>query len=105
VSCEKARRRKCARLRDQLDDAAGILDLALRLGRYEPRPHDEGRLGQTALAEHLGVSEAEQVEHRRRVLALARQELFALLRGDEAPELWQRVSDARQRTVEVPCRG
>jgi hypothetical protein len=74
-------------LRYQLDDAAGLLNLALRLSGHEASPHDERCLRQPAFAQHLCVPEVQQVEHGRCVLAFAGQELIALLGWYEAPEL------------------
>lgn len=73
---------------DELDNTTGLLDLALGLSRDVAGADDDGDLGETALAEDLGVAEGQEVEDGGRVgVGLAREVLLALLGGDEGPEL------------------
>jgi len=75
------------RLCDELDDTAGLLDLALGVLADVAGADDERDLGNAALAEDLAVAEGEEVENRRGVLGLAGEVLLALLKRDEGPEL------------------
>jgi len=78
----------CNHLRDELNDTTGLLDLPLGVLGEVARANDERDFGDAALAEHLGVAEREQVEHGGGVLGRGAGEvLFALLGGDEGPEL------------------
>ena len=76
------------RLCDELDDTTGLLDLALSLGGDVTGADDDGDVGETALAEDLGVAEGQEVEDGGRVgVTLAGEVLLALLGGNEGPEL------------------
>jgi hypothetical protein len=57
-------------LRNQLNNATSLGNLLLGELRDVAGPDDERDLGDAALAEDLGVTEREQVEHRCRVLLL-----------------------------------
>ena len=73
---------------DELDNTTGLLDLALSLGRDVAGADDDGDLGETALAEDLGVAEGQEVEDGGGVgVTLAGEVLLALLGRDEGPEL------------------
>jgi len=73
---------------DELDNTTGLLDLALSLGRDVAGADDDGDLGETALAEDLGVAEGQEVEDGGGVgVTLAGKVLLALLGGNEGPEL------------------
>ena len=73
---------------DELDDTTGLLDLALSLGGDVTGADDDGDVGETALAEDLGVAEGQEVEDGGRVgVTLAGEVLLALLGGNEGPEL------------------
>jgi hypothetical protein len=75
-------------LSDKLDNTTGLLDLALSLSRDVAGADDDGDLGETTLAENLGVTEREEVEDGGGVgVTLAGEVLLALLGGDERPEL------------------
>ena len=67
---------------DQLDDATGFLDLPLGLLAEEPCPDDEWNLWNPALAQHLGVAQRQQIQHRHHIRLGARlaQEFLSLLR-------------------------
>lgn len=77
---------RCARLCDELDNTASLLDLLLGLGRDVAGADDDRDGGETALAEDLGVAERKEVEDRRLVRLLGEVGV-ALLGGDERPEL------------------
>lgn len=81
---------------NQLDDTAGLLDLALGLLGEEARLDDDGNFGQTALAEDLGVAEREEVEDRGGVGLGAGEVLRAHLFGDERPELCETLTSGSQ---------
>jgi hypothetical protein len=70
---------------DELHNATGFLDFSLCFRRNVTGPDDDGGLREAALAEHLGVAEAEKIEDRCRVFILAAKVLFALFVGDERP--------------------
>jgi hypothetical protein len=73
---------------DELDNTTGLLDLALSLGRDVTGANDDWDLGETTLAEDLGVTEGEEVEDGGGVgVTLAGEVLLALLGRDERPEL------------------
>jgi hypothetical protein len=74
------------RLCDELDDTTGLLDLLLGLGGEVAGADNDGDLGETTLAENLGVAEVEEVEDGS-LVALLGEVLIALLSGDERPEL------------------
>lgn len=76
-------------LGNELDDTTGLLDLLLSERADPARADDEGDLRQAALAENLGVAEAEEVEDGDGVLLGARDVGVAGLDGDEGPELVQ----------------
>ena len=73
---------------DELDNTTSLLDLALSLGRDVTGADDDGDLGETTLAEDLGVAEGQEVEDGGGVgVTLAGEVLLALLGRDEGPEL------------------
>jgi len=73
---------------DELDNTTGLLDLALSLSRDVTGADDDGDLGETTLAEDLGVTEGKEVEDGGGVgVTLAGKVLLALLGGNEGPEL------------------
>lgn len=82
-----------AHLCDELDDATGLLDLALSLLREEAGTDDDWDLGDAALAEDLGVAQRKEVEDGSSVGLLARDVGLAGLLGDQGPEL---VAPARK---------
>ena len=74
------------RLCDELDNTAGLLDLALGVLGEVAGADDEGNLRDAALAEDLGVAEGQEVEDGGGLLVgLAGEVLLALLSGDEGP--------------------
>lgn len=75
------------RLRDELDNTAGLLDLALSLLGDVTGTDDDRDVGNATLAEDLGVAEREEVEDGGLLGALGGDVLIALLSGDERPEL------------------
>jgi len=79
----------CARfLCDELHNTTSLLDLALGVLAEVARADDEGDFGQAALAEDFAVAEGEEVEDGRGVgFGALGEVLFALLEGDEGPEL------------------
>ena len=78
---------KKVRLGDELDNATGLLDLALGLGGDVAGADDDGDLGDAALAEDLGVAEGQEVDDGGGVGLLAAQVGLTLLSGDESPQL------------------
>lgn len=102
---------KKVRLGDELDNATGLLDLALGLGGDVAGADDDGDLGDAALAEDLGVAEGKEVEDGSLLGALGLDVLVTLLGGDEGPELVE-VDDLRRireerwvRALEVDLRA
>jgi hypothetical protein len=79
------------RLCDELDNTAGLLDLALGVLGEVAGADDEGNLRDATLAEDLAVAEGEEVEDGGGLGGLVGQVLLALLGGDEGPELWARM--------------
>jgi hypothetical protein len=75
------------RLCDQLNNTTGLLDLLLGITAEVAGTDDEGDLGETALAEDLGVAEGQEVDDGGSVGLLAAQVGVTLLGGDEGPEL------------------
>jgi hypothetical protein len=75
------------RLCDQLNNTTGLLDLLLGIAAEVAGTDDEGDLGETALAEDLGVAEGQEVDDGGGVGLLAAQVGVTLLGGDESPEL------------------
>jgi hypothetical protein len=75
------------RLCDQLDNTTGLLDLLLGITAEVAGTDDEGDLGETALAEDLGVAEGQEVDDGGGVGLLAAQVGLTLLGGDESPQL------------------
>lgn len=78
---------KTSRLCDELDNTAGLLDLALGVLGEVAGADDEGNLRDATLAEDLAVAEGEEVEDGGGLGGLVGQVLLALLSGDEGPEL------------------
>jgi hypothetical protein len=68
---------------NELDNAAGLLDLALGLCREEAGANDEWDLWNAPLAEHFGVAKIEEVEDGGGVGFLVCKVLLALLSWDE----------------------
>ena len=77
------------RLCDELNDTTGLLDLLLSITAEVAGAHNEGNLGETALAENLGVAEGEEVDDGGGVGLLAAQVGVTLLGGDEGPKLYR----------------
>jgi hypothetical protein len=75
------------RLCDELDNTTGGLDLLLGVTADVAGTNDDGDLGETALAEDLGVAEGKKVDDGGDVGLLAAQVGITLLSGDEGPEL------------------
>lgn len=75
------------RLGDELDNATGIRDLLLGLLADISCADDDGRLGQAALSEELGVSEGVEVDERGGVGGRVLQGLLADVGGDQRPQL------------------
>lgn len=75
------------RLGDELDDTAGLLDLALGVLGEVAGADNDGALGDAALAEDFAVAEREEVEDGSLVGGLVGEVLLALLERDEGPEL------------------
>lgn len=75
------------RLCDQLNNTTGLLDLLLGITAEVAGTDDEGDLGETALAEDLGVAEGQEVDDGGGVGLLAAQVGLTLLGGDESPQL------------------
>jgi hypothetical protein len=76
-----------ALLCDELNDTAGLLDLALGVLADVSGTNDQGDLGNPALAENFAVAEGEEVEDRCGVLRLTGEVFLALLEGNEGPKL------------------
>lgn len=76
-------------LRDQLHNTTSLLDLPLGLLAEVARLDDQRNLGYPALAEHLCVTEGEEVEDGSGVGLAGGNVLFARLGRDERPELWK----------------
>lgn len=104
------------RLCDELDNTAGLLDLALGVLGEVAGTDNDGHLGDAALAEDLAVAEGEEVEDGGGLGGLVGQVLLALLGGDEGPELWAGLLVFRSNfdvakfaigisRSHVPCRG
>jgi hypothetical protein len=74
-------------LSNQLNNATGLLDLLLRQSAHPPGADDQRDLGQTALAEDLGVAQGQEVEDGDGVLLLASDVGVTGLDGDERPQL------------------
>lgn len=74
-------------LSDELDNTTSLNNLALSLGADVPGTDNDGDLGETALAEELGVAVGEEVDDGGRVGLGAADVLVAGLKGDERPEL------------------
>jgi hypothetical protein len=89
------------RLCDELDNTAGLDDLALGVLGEVAGTDDDGALGEATLAEDLAVAEGEEVEDGGGLGGLVGQVLLALLSGDEGPELWVRMLVFR---LEFQCR-
>lgn len=103
-----------SRLCDELDNTAGLLDLALGVLGEVAGADDEGNLRDATLAEDLAVAEGEEVEDGGGLGGLVGQVLLALLDGDEGPELrvllvFCSVSLVANFAIEVrlhiPCQG
>lgn len=75
------------RLCDELNDTTGGLNLLLGVTADVAGTDDDGDLGETALAEDLGVAEGKEVDDGGDVGLLAAQVGITLLGGDEGPEL------------------
>lgn len=75
------------RLCDQLNNTTGGLDLLLGVTADIAGTDDNGDLGETALAEDLGVTEGEEVNDGGSVLLGTAQVGITLLSGDERPQL------------------
>jgi hypothetical protein len=73
---------------DELNDTTSLLDLLLSQPADPSCADDQGDLGETALAEDLGVAKGEEVEDGDGVLLLAGDVGSAGLSGDEGPELY-----------------
>jgi hypothetical protein len=80
--------KKCTEhLCDELNNATGLLDLALSVFAEVPGPNDYRDFWDAALAENFAVAEREEVKDRRGVGALVGEVLLALLERDKGPEL------------------
>lgn len=91
------------RLCDELDNTTSLLDLALSVLAEVAGTDDEGDLGETALAENLGVAKRDKVEDRGGVRgALAGEVLLTLLSGDQRPELLEGSCQFVAHPVEIP---
>lgn len=77
------------RLCDELNNTTGLLDLLLGITAEVTGADDNGDLGQTALAEDLGVAEGQEVDDGGGVGLGAVQVRVTLLGGDKGPELYQ----------------
>ena len=75
------------RLGDELNDTTGLLDLALSVLGEVAGADDDGALGDAAFAEDFAVAEREEVEDGGFVGGLVGEVIFALVGGDEGPEL------------------
>jgi hypothetical protein len=75
------------RLCDELNNTTGGLNLLLGVTADIAGTDDDGDLGETALAEDLGVAEGKEVDDGGDVGLLAAQVGITLLGGDEGPEL------------------
>lgn len=78
------------RLCDQLNNTTSLLDLLLGVTAEVAGADDDGDLGETALAEDLGVTEGQEVDDGGGVGLGAVQVGITLLGGDERPELYSR---------------
>lgn len=74
-------------LSDELDNTAGLLDLALGVLAEVTCADDERDLRDASLSEDLAVAEREEVEDWGSVGGLVGEVLLALLNRDESPEL------------------
>lgn len=83
----RAKNTNIQRLCDQLNDTTGLLDLLLGITAEVAGTDDEGDLGETALAEDLGVAKGQEVDDGGGVGLLAAQVGITLLGGDESPQL------------------
>lgn len=88
------------RLCDQLNDTTGLLDLLLGIAAEVAGTDDEGDLGETALAEDLGVAQGQEVDDGGSVGLLAAQVGLTLLGGDESPQLYRRRKKSVSETVQ-----
>ena len=80
--------KKCTgHLCDELNNATGLLDLALSVFAEVPGPNDYRDFWDAALAENFAVAEREEVKDRRGVRLLAVEVSLASLLGDEGPKL------------------
>lgn len=77
------------RLCDQLNDTTGLLDLLLGITAEVTGADNDGDLGETALAEDLGVAEGQEVDDGGGVGLGAGEVGIALLGGDEGPQLYR----------------
>lgn len=75
-------------LSNELNNTTGSLDLLLSIPAEVASADDDGDLGETALAENLGVAEGKEVDDGGGVGLLAAQVGITLLGGDERPQLY-----------------
>lgn len=83
-----------AHLSNQLGNTARLLDLLLSVPAEVAGTDDNRDLGDTALAQDLGVAEGEEVDDRGGVGLLAAHVGFALLGRDEGPQLFKTIQSA-----------
>lgn len=81
------------RLCDELANTTGLLDLLLGITAEVTGTDDDGDLGETALAEDLGVAEGQEVDDGGDIGLGAGQVGITLLGGDKGPELHQEKSN------------
>lgn len=79
-------------LRNELNDATGLLQLGLSQAGHEAGADDNRDGGDAALAQELGVAKGQQVDNGKDVGVGVGEVLLALLLGDERPELRGRAS-------------
>lgn len=82
------------RLCDQLNNTTSLLDLLLGITAEVAGTDDDGDLGETALAEDLGVAEGQEVDDGGGVGLGAAQVGVALLSGDKGPQLLKEFESA-----------
>lgn len=91
------------RLCDQLNNTTGLLDLLLGVGAEVAGTDDDGDLGETALAEDLGVTEGQEVDDGSGVGLGAAQVGIALLGGDKGPELYHKKKSQSANKIPIYC--
>jgi hypothetical protein len=96
------------RLSNELNNTAGLLDLALSLLREVAGTDNDWDLGDAALSKDLGVAEREEVEDGSGVGLLASDVGLAGLLRDQGPELFplcQFLVRYRRMTEVLLCQG